>query len=346
MPHSPTSAADQAVTSETAPVIVALLDAGPVPDIVPGLAGDRPVLAVASLDQALAAAPDAPVLVMIDAPEQQLLGLLQDDDTAVAGLSRWVAQAEALLAVIRPARRRLTLLDRSVLASDPRACAEIVAARMGLAADAMPPEGPPADTPAPGPQAVMAALLLNSDPHAQALADEIRAMMWRPTAAQPIGTDDIGRAFEALRDCREQDSAATATCELLQQDLLQMQDQLEQQAIESDLRRSAAEAAEQRVQLQGATAAARESVLGAVLLDQGRQADARRADIAGLRAEIEEISAARAAAEKAAQATREEAAAQKTALEEVLSELESVYASNSWKITGPIRAARRLLGRS
>ncbi|WP_212525600.1 hypothetical protein [Actibacterium sp. MT2.3-13A] len=299
------------------------------------------------IEKALAARPGAPVLVLLSAPARSLLGAMQAGTRPSAALRRWMAAAEAQLAVLRRARRHIIALEHDAPSTDPQGCAEMLAARFG-ARFAAPAAGavPAPDAPL---LALMAEVLLDSDPRARALADEIEAMLACAQAPLEIGAAQIDRAFAALQ---EQDTALAELemeRELLRDGMAQGLEQLDRATVDTRLEHAATEAAARQMAALNDTRLLRESVLGAALLERAALLEAREAEIAALKAQAQ-AAAETHAGESAALRARLDAQAQdlkarQDELEAARSELEAVYASRSWKVTSPMRVARRGLGK-
>ncbi len=390
MPRARAPKPSATAKDDATPLVVVTLDGGTLPDTLQVLAAAaEPALhlvALTDIEEGLETRPGEPLLVVLSAPAKSLLSALQAGTTPSLALAHWKHQAETHLAALRKARRRIIALDRDALSAGPQGFAKIFAARLDAdfsAADFAGAEAPVATEPAA--LALMAVLLLESDPHARALADELEATLVCPPAPPVVRAEEIDRAFAA----HQAQTVALATVEterdLLREDLAQMQEQLERSVMELRLNHAAKEAVERQASTLDAKRLLRESVLAAAILKYAAVAEERVAeiaaqkavahtaatthaeDIAALKAETQatartlgkEIAALKAQAQATAKAHAKEVSALQhelkvqaqakdavgTRLDQARVELEAVYASPSWKVTSPMRTLRRGLGK-
>ncbi|MBK5928436.1 hypothetical protein [Rhodobaculum claviforme] len=308
-----------------------------------GLAGlaeaFSPVLTLVPATLAQAARDDAaaPVLCLSPAPEVAVARALARGATLEAALEGWRAEAEALLAGVRPLRRRLTLVLIGDAPPAPEVLAGVLGPRLGRvpepvtedgAARAPVPDGRPAsDTPR-ALLVLIAAAGLAADPGARALLAEISA-----TAVPLSQGQDTPCALRGLVELRALMADGGVKADLNRQ-IAAMAEEIAQLdaalgAARADCNRGAAETARARAEV---TAADQQAAQLTAALDTARsqlaQAQAERDDA---RADADAEAAARAgqadrlgaleadrARAQAARATAEQAAAAALAQAEAL----------------------------
>lgn len=313
----------------------------------------------------------SPVVVVCAPALMDLAQMMADGLAPTAALERWTQTTAALIADLRPYRRRVTLLDRAALsAPGPEFCAAL-SARLGLAVT------PPAESPDLAPDVIpepspvlfaLAQMLLGSDPRAARLAAELDAMMLidrgnglrdTPAALAELAFAAISGAEQARGQVAEQIALLAA-----ERDLMADQLAVIQAGIEADIGDQAAleaELAQTRDALAAQTARADDLVRDLLALGQSEEA---------LQAELDLAHAAVASARRAeteAQARVDEARRELAALalasdskiraqaaritEETKARAEAeqreaeIRASTSWRITGPMRRLVRLVRR-
>lgn len=358
------------------------LEPGAVTARLAALFGAAPAAAI-DIETALDAPPEVPVLVVVRAPVDALALRLARAEAPDAALAGWFAEASDLLARWRRARRRLTLADATVLFAAPGPALGPLAARLGLggpatAAGAAPLPGSGAT------DGLAAAFLLAQDREAASVAAALEAALAgesappapadRVSAALRERHDALaaGQRARALEgELAQARKAATAAADEAAARLAEARREIEGLAhdtAEMALLKAVNEALERRLVDTEADWRHRVTMLGAQMLDDARllaegaalreraavldaegaalrrdlaaRTDAlarAEAEAAGLRAEVERLTGEVAAAHEAAQAARAE-------LERLHAELDLVYGSKSWRVTGPLRALRHHVG--
>ena len=271
-----------------------------------------------NLDSALAsAAGAAPVLVPVELAETALADLMRAGHAPTAARDLWRGDARALRDQCRAHRRDVLLIAVSDLTGSPAAI-RTLNERLGLslpvAAQDAPRDQPPA------PLRLLARMVLDQTETDRVLAAELEAMtlgappqkalMLVEAAFAERNTDRT--ALEELRSAQDADRTALADLEaerdLLRDSLAGVQEELAQLY---DKARNDSQTLEAQIQLHKAAHEA-----AAHQLDRMRADQARREAVLG--------------------AESLEAQARETAL---LEELERVYSSRSWRVTGPLRRA-------
>lgn len=281
-----------------------------------------------NLTAALATRPAAPVLIPVLIPVRLPVAALSD--TLEQGrlpseaLTAWSAQTGTLLGQCRRNRRNVLLIDTESLARNPAGLVPALFARLGMTPPAIPPA---TDTPAPVRPTLelLAHALLEQNPTARAMADELEAMALSAADPALMSVQLLDQACREYRQQAQESELAQATAELSQErDLLreslaliqaELTAQVEAAAARSHksreiqaellLHTAAHEAAKRQLQTALDDRLQREAVLGAQIL--GSQAN-----LTQLRQQVEHLS----------------------------DELERVYASRSWRITAPLRRLR------
>lgn len=270
--------------------------------------------------------PTAQLLVVFTGAQAQIGQALRGGDDPAVARQTWLRAATALLDPVRRSAGRVVLMERAVLEQDPLGSQTALRDRLP---DLHLPEAASAPTPAPEEPALwlLADALVQRDPQARALSDELEARALR-TATAPEGLEAAAlHLSETLRrKGPDPDEIAAALADeqsrhaeerrLFGDSVAQLQAELERSALDLQVRQAALEAAERRRGLAQTAARRREALLGAVTLQDMSTLDSLRADVAGLEA----------------------------ALAQAQAEIAALHGSTSWKVTRPIRALRRGLG--
>ncbi len=251
---------------------------------------------VETIDGATSGGSPVPVLGVVRHPVAWLAALLAQTDEASAALALWSGQIDAFLKRQRRARRRLTLVDVAMLDGGHADDWAVVADRVGLKVAQLPVEPFDRDEVATV-YALAAAAMIEADPAAAALADEL--------AAATVGSNADTVSVVKIRDALDTWRAAGAETALLR-------DHLALQAREQGLLREHLAKAEQEAErLHGTLVtkgteiarlgfdlAARDAALTKAEQHRTRDLGARDAEIARL---ATELAARDAALTKAAQ---------------------------------------------
>jgi hypothetical protein len=314
------------------------------------------VTVVADLTVVLEQTGEAPVVVLHCSAETALTGAMSQGAVPSTALASWRAVMSAQLAVLRRHRRRITLVDVAAL-SDHRAPGMLdrLARRLGL--DVVQTTGPLARVPSmadPSPVVTALALMCLADsPEIQGLLSELDALLLRPSDRS---TDDPAVDTEGLAD-----AAFAAHVELLQ-DAGRMR--AERALLLDHMAEAQAQLAEARCAARagaGLDTWVRERDLLLDQLDHMQQqmeqvpADAE-TDLRLLEENRREPPARHTAVERARRdvllgdeilrlsraecALQDQLAERDAELADTRRELAAVYASRSWRITGPMRMAR------
>ncbi len=338
---------DIATLSDARPLLVACTDDAKRRSVEDLFAAATPAPAITwceGVEAALAQDATAPVVVPVTLPLDYLAAALQAGTAPDDALADWSAEAEALLRACRKARRRVLLIDAGKLATQPETGARALGARLGLQFSPMPPTHEAVRSPI---HAVIAGPLLASDAKASDLLDEIEAMIVGPlTARNPDRTEIVSATDAAATLIEERDllrenlAQMLAETEELRNMLTRKEQEVsaleQQQAQVSDLENRLAQADTERKSLIEERDLLRENLAQMLeetdrLLgnenDRKRELEARNTALADkhlLKAQLEAV-------------TRQ--------LDTANDEINRIYASNSWKVTAPLRAARRGLHR-
>ncbi len=260
---------------------------------------------------------NGPVLAVVSAPVGFVAARLGEGLAPAAALGAWL-EITAQLRALKKSRRKVVLLDDRALVTPEAGLPATLAERLGFAF-ALPEV--PADTAPAGPLSALAYALLTTDPD-----------MSGPLAAwqrEVLGPDGIG--FErddarlAARGWQPDGSQAGAQRAALLQEINAQQ----VGQIEAATRRIA--------ELEAREAAARAET--AVLRASIQALEHRLAEAGTRRRGLEAVAGAQILADGAALAAAE------AELGRLRQELEKVFSSTSWKLTEPLRASQRLLGR-
>ena len=268
-------------------------------------------------DQSLDLSNDAAALVPLSAdsargvslypsPLALMAGWIAAGDGADAALAKALEAIRGWLDVARANRGRLTLVEHHALAARPKAFADV------LAAHGVNDTTHPAPV-APSPDAVSAAIaaaILAGDDAAMRLLGELQASTLTPDGLGLPGVADPQAAVEALRDDH-------ARLRALEQALVRTEAQIASK--EAEIARSAAELAEKAGRI-----AALSTSVDRQAQDMRHSQQAMRKlsqDVDGLSAELSAMTQDRDRLHWA---------------------LSTVYASTSWKLTGPVRGLSRL----
>ena len=202
----------------------------------------------------------------------------------------------------------VVVVDAAMLSRRPVDCAKALGERLGLRFEAVPePQAEPASKLSPV-HSVIAAVLLAGDDRARALADELEAMIVGPASPQSPTRADISSAVQMV-------AALTEERDLLRENLKQMLEETERLLVD---RGESEQAHQLRAQLDAANRQ----------LEQAHES--LRGRDAALGHEILRLAAREREARVEAAQARDQVA--------------QVYASTSWKVTGPLRAVRRGIG--
>ena len=250
----------------------------------------REFVVLRDIEKALAAYPDETLVVVLTSPAGSLLSALQEGTVPSLALARWKEQAEGQVRSLRKVRRRIIAFDSDALSANPQRCAEILTSRLHIPFDS-------AVVEASAPQAVsdssalalVATLLIECDPDARALADEIEATLSVSSTHYDISVEQIDRAVAAFQTQSPAPAALEAERDLLRDDLVQMQEQLERAEMEMRLQHAASEAKDQRMATLTGKQLMRESILGAAILQYGALAEAQGAEIEALKAQVDAL---------------------------------------------------------
>lgn len=148
-----------------------------------------------------------PVLFPLEAPAADLARHLQEGTAPAAALADWVRRTQASLTLLRGHRRRLVLVALDALCAADPTCLEALSPRLKLELRAdVPTSAPVLAAPL---YLLLARELLASDPEAQALAEELHAMMTGGPGMAPTGLDAVTLIWS--RDRQRQDALAEAT---------------------------------------------------------------------------------------------------------------------------------------
>lgn len=290
--------------------------------------------------------PEGRALLIYDSPDRQIAAALRAGLPVEQAIADWQAGAQAILAQWRRGRRRLFLIDADAFAAAPEALAERLAHWLDCAVGPVPEPDPapdPALEPAPaddihGLLAAQAALAL---PELRQLADELEAGGLSPrragigSLAQLAAVSAAWQARDAADDDGDDDRADAAQEQALQQaqslydeeiELLQLQLRTAQQALEREYRDRLAErqaAAEQTRALRAELEQA-QLHLSTVRAEQARQ-------VAALLDGHRDLMVARGALQAELNHSRHE--------------IDALFASTSWRVTAPLRRARRVVAK-
>lgn len=197
---------DIATPSDTRHLLVACGDAATRRSVEGFLATATPAPAVTGCDgveAALAQDPAAPVIVPVTLPLDHLGAALQAGTAPDEALADWRAGAEALLRTCRKARRRVLMIDRGMIETQPDACAQALGARLDLHLGAIPPTSA-TGAERPALHTAIAAPLLASDAKALELLDELEAMLLGPVSPRAPAPAEIGEAVETAAILHEE----------------------------------------------------------------------------------------------------------------------------------------------
>ncbi|KPQ05696.1 MAG: hypothetical protein HLUCCA12_14390 [Rhodobacteraceae bacterium HLUCCA12] len=266
-------------------------------------------------DLGTALAQDLPgtVVVPITMPLQHVATMLSDGIDVEQALARWRDHADHVLGACRKHRRRVVLMDAEVIRSEPAALAGALGARLGVQFGARPDAGTTRSSNRTEILIAIAATALALDTKAQALADELEAMMVGPVSTRAPKMDTARIAAEKLGNLSQER-------DLLRETLRQMVENTESLISEN-------KALSDRPLLKAQSDALQRQ------LEEAR--DSQRLREAVLGAEILRLSAL----------LHEERGRLSAELHGALDEIARLLSSTSWKVTRPIRAVRRSLSR-
>lgn len=274
---------------------------------------DAPLRFVQSPRDAVIGEIAQPVVIFLRSPDVSLALALEERIDPVRALDAWASAQEALVAVFHRARRRVTLVDIALLDDPDQRAFDVLCRRLNADMSRETP-GPVGTSRKPTPVHHAAAkLLIQSDERASAVTKELNLAMLRHGSAAPTA-DTVATLLTGWGQLlSEQDSlkrelvllreAATLSCD--------MSEQLEDQK----LLRAENDALKKRLEAQKKAEHRTRSILGNQLLEDARTL-----------AKVE---------------TRQEMNAR--ALVQVETELQKVVTSKSWRMTAPVREARRWL---
>lgn len=301
MPQTP------ALSPATLPVVI--LDQGPMPETLESLASDAsPKLTLQvqpDMQAALQAGTEAAfVLIILSSLETALVAALGDGMSASEAIIQETERLEEQLAGLRPHRRKILILERSVMQADPAACATLLSDRLGCGFGKMAPAGsdPAEDSDEAPAERLIARLLIHESGAARRLADELEASMDLP--AKEGGMAGIDRLQAALLghgpagNLSRELELREAEVRVLLANVAELEEQMREDSLELGLQQSR----QSGMAVEGGRRTAREEILGAALLrslgeaQRGREAEAL---------------------------------------------LNGVYHSTSWRLTAPIRTVRR-----
>lgn len=263
-----------------------------------------------SLDQALAAtADDMPVLIPIRSPVAALAARMQAGSAPGAALEDWRARTAPLIAQCRKARRHVLMIDIDSLEASPEGMASALTGHLSLGLTA--PKATRVAERCPAVLELLAQTLIEQAPDCRNLAAEIDAMAVSAGGANPIHPDRLEQVFHdhlaALAYSQAEYDLLQEERDLLRDSLAQMQEELATQIRAREARNDL----QAEMILHKAAHEAAEHQL-ALLHDSSQQREAvLSAEILG-------------------------AQDRETALQQ---ELDAVYASRSWRVTGPLRRA-------
>ena len=270
-------------------------------------------------------------------------------------LADWQAETETLIARNRRMRRRITLLDIEIARADPDATRKALSARLGR--DLPQPEqgtAPPAPASTTDPMLRLAAsALLASNPAARMLAAELEALSLMTEASGP---DDpvtlVEKGMGHYLSGQTDDAGREVEQSLLRAQIQQLHANLEQHHAASAALRETETTARQEIAEIGAQQAAAEAALQdsrAEIDSHKTRIQSHEATIAKLRTELSELRriAGQAGADRdRLAATLTEVEGDRDALRQEMDHaaamLDQIYASRSWRITEPVRWARRV----
>jgi hypothetical protein len=296
------------------------------------------VLCVAGLGDLPPGAGHAPVVLVRPAPFAALAHRLAGAGDSLDTVAAWAQDTQALLDAARPLRRRLVLVDRAALVAGDPVLHDALTNRLGvslLPAGDLPQD--PAD-PSLAQRMIMAHALIYSDERLLALARGVEAL------TQPSGQPDNALA-EAIR---------TALADL--QPAADPSGDLHAIVAERDLLRAALAEVLGDVDshmAQIAAAQAEQTRLRAALVGQ----DVLLADLASVQRRFADAEKDRLHREDRTGQVVLDMALQIDALSDALAErtaechalraeIDRIVQSKSWRVTAPLRATRRTLGRS
>ncbi len=310
------------------------------------------------------------VLVPVPHPLLSLARAFEAGASPDAALAQWADATRALMTALRRDRKRVVLMDAGALAAGHPGAFDILQARFELDPSAPTPaaaaDGIPDPGLAPDPAALArAVLVLWADPEATELAETLAALQHGPVQPPRLARDGLDAVLAAPQDRADPDNVPDpadpapapddpdpddpapdeseaeerqllrdSLAELLgevsrleaDRDALQaLRDRQQDELADRHLLAALNDSLEKRLQARDADRRQREGVLGQVMLRDAQARGALEARVARLEAE------------------RDAATAELQAMQ---AELDRVYHSNSWKITAPIRAARRPLSKS
>lgn len=274
---------------------------------------DAPLRFVQSPRDAVIGEITHPVVIFLRSPDVSLAFALEERIDPVRALDAWARAQEALVAVFHRARRRVTLVDIALFEDPDQRALEVLCRRLNATLSKEAP-GPASTSRKPTPVHHAAAkLLIQSDERASAVTKELNLAMLRPDAAA-LTADTVatlltgwGQLLSAQDTLKRElvllREAATLSCDT--------SDQLEDQK----LLRAENDSLKKRLEAQIKAEHRTRSILGSQLLE-----DARTLAKVERRQEVNE-----------------------RALVQVETELQKVVTSKSWRMTAPVREARRWL---
>ncbi|PYG26316.1 hypothetical protein [Pelagimonas varians] len=282
--------------------------------------------------------PATTVIALMFAPIDCLAVKLAAGQAPDIALNEWRSHAEDILKVFRKDRRRIAVLDFGAVVAAPQEALNFLTERLGLNQKIKSPEAASLTWTAPSAHwRILASALVEAG--AADLVDELETMLPASQKIRRFSLSAIEQAIEGhntdqatigrqqteideLRDKIKMSDQAQRAHQAVQAErnslrgvLRDLFDQLETVSQEKQMLTVSRKGLQQDAELHREQQNYRESVLGAVLLDRMNAAE----DAAGsLRAERDRQS----------------------------EELASVYASRSWKVTGPMRATRRRIDKT
>ncbi|MFD3191532.1 OmpH family outer membrane protein [Sedimentitalea sp. HM32M-2] len=283
--------------------------------------------------------PEGRALLIYAAPDRQIAAALRAGVPIEQATADWQSQAQAILAQWRRGRRRLFLIDADAFAAAPEALAERLAQWLDCAAGPVPAPDPALEPALPedihGLLAAQAALAL---PELRQLADELEAGGVSPRRAGTGSLAQLAAVSAAWqdRDARaDDDQANAAQDQALQQaqslfdeeiELLQLQLRTAQQALEREYRDRLAERQTAADEIRALRAELEQAHLhlSTVRAEQARQ-------VAALLDGHRDLMVARGALQAELNHSRHE--------------IDALFASTSWRVTAPLRRARRVVAK-
>lgn len=279
------------------------------------------------LDDALASSLERPVLVPVLSPTTAVATLLKGGDSPVTALKNWLDQTRPFIERCRKVRRHILLLDTDGLNRHPEPIISALATRLNLHLDT--PQPAQEAEQAPAILELLARTVIQQHPTGRDLAAEMEAMILSGDDSEHIPENRLEQIFLDYQASLE----ATTKFDQLKSDRAKLERDLS--AAQTDLSRLH----EERDLLRQSLAELQEELVSQIRdqdSDRKQQADlllhkasheAAEHQLARMREDGQRREAVLSAEILGAQAR--EASLQQ--------ELDAVYASTSWRITGPMR---------